>query len=240
MYCNGGTAAADAVADLAVAMIISTFRHIPWCISAANSPDAFANCQLNSPAQCHNLRNRTLGIIGLGNIGQHIAARCRLGFGMKIHYHDVERKSATIEGAVSATFHESLESLLQIADCVVLCTPALHGGGTIINARTLQYFQPGGRFVNVSRGALVDEDDLASALESRRLGSVALDVHANEPRVHERLKKFAAQGRAMLTCHNGGGTVETNEAFEELSMRNVMAVLGGGQPLSAVNLGDLR
>ncbi|KAG8423045.1 hypothetical protein J3459_009843 [Metarhizium acridum] len=242
VYCNGGTASADAVADLAVAMIISTFRYIPWCITAATaaSPSAFADCHLNSPAQCHNLRGRILGIVGLGNIGQRIATRCHLGFAMEIHYFDIERKSATVEGAVSVRFHESLESLLETADCVILCTPVGFGGETTINSSTLKHFRQGGRFVNVSRGALVNEDDLVAALESQRLSSVALDVHANEPHVHEGLRKFAAEGRAMLTCHNGGGTVETHAAFEELSMRNVLAVLGGGPAFSAVNLGDLK
>lgn len=231
-------ASAEAVADLAVAMIISTFRHIPWCITAAtsNDPDAFQDCHLNSPAQCHNLRNHTLGIIGLGNIGQRVATRCHLGFGMKIHYFDVERKSDTVEGALGAVFCESLEELLGSADCVILCTPAGFGGDTAINATTLRQFRQGGRFVNIARGALVCEDDLVHALESGRISSVALDVHANEPRPHEGLRRFAQRGRAMLTCHNGGGTVETHGGFEELSMRNVMAVLGGGQPLSAVNM----
>ncbi|OAA51457.1 NAD(P)-binding domain protein [Metarhizium rileyi] len=242
IYCNGGIAAADAVADLAVAMIISTFRYLPWCFAAAtsNSPSAFTDCHLNSPAQCHNLRNHVLGIMGLGNIGQRVAARCHLGFGMKIHYFDIERKSATIEGAVSARFHESLESLLETADCVILCTPIGFGGKTTIDSSTLKHFRQGGRFVNIARGTLVNEDDLAAALQSRHLSAVALDVHANEPHVHERLRKFAVEGRAMLTCHNGGGTVETHEGFEELSMRNVMAVLGGSQALSAVNLDHLK
>lgn len=235
-------ASADAVADLAVAMIISTFRYIPWCITAAtaNSPSAFTDNHLNSPSVCHNLRNHILGIIGLGNIGQRIATRCHLGFNMKIHYFDVEQKSATVEGALSAQFHSSLQSLLETADCVILCTPAGFGGETTINASTLKYFRRGGRFVNIARGKLVNEDDLVEALEERQISCVALDVHADEPRVHEGLRKFSGEGRAMLTCHNGGGTVETHEGFEELSMRNVMAVLGGGQPLSAVNLADLR
>lgn len=159
---------------------------------------------------------------------------------MKIHYFDVEQKSATVEGALSATFHDTLESLLQTADCVILCTPAGFGGDTIINSSSLKHFRQGGRFVNIARGALVNEDDLVAALESGQLSSVALDVFANEPHVHEGLRKFAAKGKAMLTCHNGGGTVETHEGFEELSMRNVMAVLSGGQALSAVNLDDVR
>src|SRR5690349_18229549 len=95
IYCNSGLAAAEAVADFAVAMIISTFRHLPWCMSAALSPkpDSFQTCHANATAQSHLLRGCVLGLIGLGNIGQQIARRMRLAFGMKIHYFDVERKS---------------------------------------------------------------------------------------------------------------------------------------------------
>ncbi|KAK2617012.1 hypothetical protein QQS21_000103 [Conoideocrella luteorostrata] len=242
IYCNGGTSPAEAVADFSIAMIISTFRYIPWCINAAtsNSPSAFSDCHLNSPSQCHNLRNHVLGIIGFGNIGQRIATRCYLGFGMKIHYFDVERKADSVEASVKATFHDSLESLLETADCAILCTPASFGGATTINASTLGHFRHGGRFVNIARGALVNEDDLVEALKSGKLSAVALDVYANEPHVHEGLRRFAAEGRAMLTCHNAGGTWETHSGFEELCMRNVMAVLGGGEALSAVNLGHLK
>ncbi|GAB0146316.1 hypothetical protein EsHS_00006723 [Epichloe bromicola] len=242
IYCSGGPACADSVADLAVAMVISTFRHIPWCINAArcNSPSGFTDCHLNAPAQSHSLGGQTLGIIGLGNIGHRVAARCRLGFGMTIHYFDVERKAYAVEAQVGATFHDSLESLLGVADCVVLCAPGPLGGEAIIDASSLRHFRHGGRLVNVARGALVNEDDLVEALETGRLSSVALDVHADEPRVHQGLMGFADQGRAMLTCHNGGGTVEAHAGSEELSMRNVMAVLEGEEPLSAVNLAYLK
>ncbi|POR35132.1 Uncharacterized protein TPAR_04680, partial [Tolypocladium paradoxum] len=242
IYCNGGSSPADAVADFSVAMIISTFRHLPWSMTAAvsNSAAEFQDCHLKSPALSHNLRDHVLGVVGMGNIGQRIATRCHLGFGMKIHYFDVVRKSSSIEQALAATFHDTFESLLGASDCVILCTPAGVGSGTTINASTLAHFRPGSRFVNIARGTLVDEDALVAAMDENRVSTVALDVHANEPHPHEGLKRLAAQGRAMLTCHNAGGTVETHAGFEELSMRNVMAVLSGGQALSAVNMGYLK
>ncbi|KJZ72315.1 hypothetical protein HIM_08241 [Hirsutella minnesotensis 3608] len=242
LYCNGGSAPADAVADFAVAMIISTFRHLPWCMSAATSgsPSEFQECHIKAPAQSNNLRNQVLGIIGMGNIGQRIAARCRHGFGMKIHYFDVVRKGNEIEQPLAATFHDDLQSIVEASDCTVLCTPTGPGTGTVINASTLAHFRRGARFVNVARGSLVDEDDLVAALREERISAVALDVHAKEPHPHEGLKQFAAQGRAMLTCHNAGGTVQCHAEFEDLSMRNVMAVLSGGQALSPVNLHHLK
>ena len=217
-------------------MIISTFRHIPWCISAAAAPSTFGDCHTRATAASHNLRGHVVGVVGFGNIGQKIATRCRHGFGMAVHYHDVVRKDTNVEEPVGAVFHETLEGLLGVSDCVVLCTP---GGDKVITAETLGWFKKGARFVNVARGSLVDEEALADALGSGRIGSVALDVHGDEPRVSPRLREFAGE-RAMLTCHNAGGTVETHRGFEELSMRNVMAVLGGGDAITPVNMHYLK
>lgn len=104
----------------------------------------------------------------------------------------------------------------------------------------------------------MDEEALADAVESGRVGSAALDVHADEPRVSRRLLAFAGTalakagvkggeidpatgkgvnpGRVMLTCHNAGGTVETHIGFEELAMRNILAVLGGKEAITPVNM----
>ncbi|KAK1537614.1 D-isomer specific 2-hydroxyacid dehydrogenase [Colletotrichum paranaense] len=237
IYCNSGLAAAEAVADFAVALVVSTFRHLPWCTASAADPSAFQDCHARATAASHTLRGHVLGLVGMGNIGQQIAQRLGVGFGMKVHYFDVVRKDpVTVEAKFSATFHETMESLLRVSDCVVLCTPA---GGKVITAESLAWIKPGSRFVNIARGSLVDEEALADALESGQIGTVALDVHADEPRPHPRLLKMAGT-KAMLTCHNAGGTVETHKGFEELSMRNIMAVLGGGQPITPVNLHYLK
>lgn len=217
-------------------MIISTFRVLPWCISAAGDPSSFRNCHSNATAASHNLRGHSLGIIGFGNIGQQIAARCRHGFGMVVHYHDVVRKPADVEGPLRAVFHETLEGLVRASDCVVLATP---GGEKVITRETLGWFKEGGRFVNVARGSLVDEEALADALGDGRISAIALDVHADEPNPSPRLKEWAGT-KAMLTCHNAGGTVETHRGFEELSMRNILAALGGSDAITPVNLHYLK
>lgn len=247
IYCNSGLAAAEAVADFAVALIISTFRQLPWCMSAAMSPnpDDFQACHRDATVHSHNLRDHVLGLIGLGNIGRQIATRCRHGFGMKIHYYDVARISPEVEASLGgAVAHTSLKSLLQTSDCAVLCTPAIPPGqganGILIGAEQLAWIKQGGRFVNIARGSLVDDGAVADAVESRWLSAVALDVHHDEPRVHPKLAAMARQGRAMVTCHNAGGTVETHKGFEELSMRNIMAVLKGEEAITPVNLQHLR
>ncbi|AEO63069.1 uncharacterized protein THITE_2107921 [Thermothielavioides terrestris NRRL 8126] len=265
IYCNSGLAAAEAVADFAVAMIISTFRHLPWCMTAAtftppsphaadlSAAEAFQTCHARATAVSHNPRGHVLGLIGFGNIGQQIAAKMgNPAFGMRIAYHDMVRKPAEIETALHAQYHPTLTGLLQTADCVVLCTPASPDGQPLITASALAAFRRGARFVNVARGSLVDEDALADALEAGVLSAAALDVHAREPRVNPRLVRMATRldspdgppppgaGRVMLTCHNAGGTVETHAGFEELSMRNIMGVLKGEGPVTPVNLEFLR
>jgi lactate dehydrogenase-like 2-hydroxyacid dehydrogenase len=265
VYCNSGLAAAEAVADFAVAMVVSTFRHLPWCMGAATLPylvprdglvddgdgsahAAFRDCHHRATTSSHTLRGHVLGLIGLGNIGQHLAAKLgHPAFSMRIHYHDIERKSASLETSLAATFHDDLVSLLRTSDCIVLCTPALPNGTALITASVLAYCKPGSRFVNVARGSLVDEEALADALESGALSAAALDVHAVEPAISPRLVAMAGlstnatgSGRVMLTCHNAGGTVETHVGFEELSMRNVMAVLEGREAITPVNLQWLR
>ncbi|KAI0108568.1 hypothetical protein GGR51DRAFT_119751 [Nemania sp. FL0031] len=237
LYCNSGLAAGEAVADFAVALIISTFRALPYCITSASTQPTFQAAHAQATALSHNLRGHVLGLVGFGNIGQQIARRCGAGFGMEIAYYDVERKAAGVETALHARYCPSLEALVRGADCVVLCAPS--GAGRVVNADSLRWFKPGARLVNVARGALVDEDALADALEQDRLSGVALDVHADEPAVSERLLKFA-DSKALLTCHNAGGTVETHVGFEELCMRNIMAVLGGREAISPVNLQWLK
>ncbi|EFX00041.1 2-hydroxyacid dehydrogenase [Grosmannia clavigera kw1407] len=253
IYCNSGLAAAEAVADFAVAMVISTFRHLSWCMNAATSPalspeeakQGFQHCHTFATGVSHNLRNHVLGLVGLGNIGQNIAAKLGCSaFGMKIHYFDTTRKQADIEKELGATFHDTLEGLLAASDCVVICTPASPDGKPLMTKERFSLMKPHSRFVNVARGSLVDEEALADAIESGGLHSAAIDVHSAEPCIHPRLLQLArlttsgsmAPPSIMLTCHNAGGTVETHIGFEELSMRNIMAVIKGDGPVTPVNM----
>ncbi|KAJ0114850.1 d-isomer specific 2-hydroxyacid dehydrogenase [Diaporthe amygdali] len=269
IYCNGGLAAAESVADFAVALVISTFRHLAWSVAAAVIPPLTSSDPADAEAafrfshehevfHSHNPRGHALGLIGLGKIGQLVADKLgNPSMGMVLHYYDVVRRPEADEKRMGLTYHPSLASLLAASDCAVLCTPASADGKPLINAAALASMKPGGRFVNIARGSLVDEDALADALESGRVSAAGLDVHADEPRVSKRLLEFAGAqlksagpqggkigpdgkainpGRVLLTCHNAGGTVETHIGFEELAMRNIMAVLEGKQAITPVNM----
>jgi len=204
---SSAAASTEAVADFAIFLILSTFRNLNWCTTAARgTSSAFKKCHEDAAAISHNPRGHILGIIGLGNIGYEIARKAYLAFGLKIKYYDVIRKSTEKEKEVEAEFFDDLDKLLAVSDCVVLATPASPDGKKIISKDRLSNMKFGSRFVNIARGSLVDEEAVADAVEEGRLVGVGMDVHEFEPVVNERLK---AMRQVTLTAHNAGGTLET-------------------------------
>jgi lactate dehydrogenase-like 2-hydroxyacid dehydrogenase len=166
----------------------------------------FNDCHTNAAVLSHNPRGRTLGVIGLGNIGFAIAQKAYLAFGMKIKYHDVIRKPPSREAEIEAEFFSNLDDMLAVSECVVLATPASPDGRKLIDRSRLEKMKWGSRFINIARGSLVDEEAVADAVEQGRLAGVGLDVHEFEPVVNNRLKKLRA---VTLTSHNAGGTLDT-------------------------------
>jgi lactate dehydrogenase-like 2-hydroxyacid dehydrogenase len=234
LYCNGAAASSEAVADLAIYHIISVFRNVQWSNMAARTGDAeaFLDAHRNVPVGAHNPAGHTLGVVGLGNIGYKIATKAYRCFGMRIVYHDIAAKSVEQEAALGgAVLYKDLEDMLAVADCVVLAAPG-GGGRKILDAPRITKMKKGSRVVNIARGTLIDEEALADALESGHVYSIGLDVHADEPNVNPR---FIKSRNATLTSHNAGAAFETSSGFEALSMQNVLAVLGGKEPLTPVN-----
>ncbi|KAI0599209.1 hypothetical protein F4775DRAFT_551902 [Biscogniauxia sp. FL1348] len=231
IYCNAGPAAAEAVAELALTMIISTFRTLSH--SVITSADQSAPPSTRSILQPHSLRGQVLGLVGYGDVGQQIAHKCRAALGMRVAYHDdVERNT----GDEAAHYCDTLEALCREADCVVLCTPPPSSSvRRILDAGSLAWFKPGARLVSVAHGSLVDEDAVAEALEEEVLSAVALD----EARVHPRLQKLVGNS-VLLTGRRAGDTAEAQAEFEELGMRNIMAVLRGEEALTPVNMEWVR
>ncbi len=167
----------------------------------------FRSCHELATGASHNLRGHVLGLVGLGNIGQHVAAKLGCGaFGMRVHYFDVVRKPADVEAELGATFHETLAELLAVSDCAVLCAPASPDERPLVTREALAVAKKGFRFVNVARGSLVDDEALADALDDGTLSAAALDVHSAEPRIDPRLLALssASSGRVMITRHDAG------------------------------------
>lgn len=233
VYCNGAAASSESVADMTLFLILAVFRNLHWSHKAAHSvnPQRFLDAHQGSPVTSYNPRGRSLGIVGMGQIGFTIARKVYAAYGMKIHYNDLFRKSPEQEKAVDATYFAELDDLLANSDCVVVATP--FAGQTLITEERLKKFKPGSRFINIARGSLVDEEALLKALDNGHLVGAGLDVHSNEPFVHPRL---ASHPRVMMTSHNAGGTVDTHVGFERLAMENIENFLLRGKALTPVNL----
>lgn len=217
---------------MAIWHILSVFRNLIWSAEAAKSGDVeqFKDAHKHQQDTAYNPRGRSVGVIGLGNIGYTIAEKCWRGFGMNVLYHDIVRKSKEQEDAVQATFYDNLDDMLAVADCVVLATPFF--GSKIITVERLQKFKKGSRFVNIARGTLVDEAALVDALKSGHIFAAGLDVHEHEPHVNQELCKMR---NVTMTCHNAGGAWDTASGFESLAMENIEAFLLNGRALTPVN-----
>jgi lactate dehydrogenase-like 2-hydroxyacid dehydrogenase len=137
---------------MAIWHILSVFRNLIWSAEAAKSGsvEQWKDAHKNQQETAFNPRGRSLGIIGLGNIGYTIAQKAYAGFGMKVLYHDIVRKNKEQGTAVKGTFYADLDHMLAAADCVVVATPFF--GEKLITAERLKKFKKGGRFVNIARG----------------------------------------------------------------------------------------
>lgn len=172
----------------------------------------------------------TLGVVGMGRIGQAIARRGAHGFGMRVLYHNRRPLAPEIEAGSAASWR-SLPDLLEQSDHVVLALPYAPEARHLIGAAELARMRPGATLVNVARGGVVDEDALVDALASGHLGAAGLDVFEGEPRVNPRL---LTAPRVVLTPHIGSASVPARRAMTALAVDNLVAVLSGGAPITAV------
>lgn len=238
-YANGAGASDEAVSDTALYMILSVFRNFTRSQLAARTadPEKFTETHKLIATISHNPRGHVLGVIGFGNISKKLAYKARMALGMEIHYFDIVRADTEEEEDLNATYHDTLDGLLKVADCVTLHTPLNKHTQDLIESRALSLMKPGSRIVNTARGPIVNQDALIHALETGHLSAAALDVHYYEPQVSP---KLASMDNVTLTTHIGGGALETRINFELKAMRNIIAVVGpngefAGEPLTPVN-----
>lgn len=171
------------------------------------------------------LCGRTLGLVGLGEVGRLVAVRAR-ALGMQVLYADRARLDTEQEASLGASYRP-LERLLEEAEVVSLHVP-LQGNEKLLDRRQLARLRPGALVINTSRGALIDEQALREALEEGRLGGVALDVHAREPRPAG--DQLSARDDVILTPHVAGGSRLDVLSEAEAIFDNVRAVLAGSPP----------
>ncbi|MBB3051811.1 lactate dehydrogenase-like 2-hydroxyacid dehydrogenase [Prauserella isguenensis] len=217
----------DATADIAFGLLLSVTRRLGEGerLLRAGTPWSFhLGFMLGS-----GLQGKTLGIVGLGQIGRAMAERAR-AFGMSIVYTGRRRAPAEVESALDATYLPQ-DELLATADVVSLHCPLTPETRHLIDADALAAMKPTAFLVNTTRGPVVDEAALAAALREGTIAGAGLDVFENEPDVHPDLLDL---DNVALAPHLGSATVETRTAMATLAARNVLAVLAGKPPLTEV------
>ncbi len=176
------------------------------------------------------VHGKVLGIVGFGRIGQAVARRAALGFGMPVLYHNPE--AVDLPELAGCARHVPLEELLQEADIVALTLPLTEDTRGLMDERRFAAMKPGAIFVNGSRGAIVDEAALLGALDRGTLRAAGLDVFATEPlpldsplRIHPRVTALP---------HIGSATHETRHAMARLATTSLLQALDGQRPDTAV------
>jgi gluconate 2-dehydrogenase len=173
----------------------------------------------------------TLGILGMGRIGQGIAKRGAHGFGMNVIYHNRSRLAPELEAACKARY-VSKEELLGTADHLVLVLPYSPESHHAVGAAELAQMKPTATLVNIARGGIVDDAALAQALRDKRIAAAGLDVFEGEPKVHPDLLTVP---NVVLTPHIASATVPTRMAMANLAADNLIGFLVHGKPLTPVN-----
>ncbi len=213
----------NATADIAIGLMISTYRRFydrEMALRNKQWPGASLTQHL-----AHDISGKTLGIIGMGRIGQAVAKRAG-AFDMPVKYWSRHRKPE-IEADLNLTFCDNMEELIASVDCLSLHTALTDDTHHLINTKRLKMMKKDSVLINTGRGPLVDEAALCNSLESGHLWGAGLDVYEFEPKVNERLM---ALKNVTLLPHIGSATHETRSAMGFRVKENLDRYFAG-QPL---------
>ncbi|MBM7608806.1 gluconate 2-dehydrogenase [Lysinibacillus composti] len=219
----------DTVADTVFGLLLSTARRIPELDYFVKSRQW--NGALEVEHYGIDVHHKTLGIIGMGRIGQAIAQRGNLGFNMNILYHSRSRKPEA-EAKFNATYC-NLDELLKQSDFVVLITPLTEETKGLIGRREFQLMKKSAIFINGSRGKTIIEKDLIEALVNGEIAAAGLDVFETEPVEHD--NPLLNMRNVVTLPHIGSSTFETELKMSELAAKNLIAGLNGQKPPSLLN-----
>jgi len=176
------------------------------------------------------LRDKNLGIIGMGRIGQALALRAKT-FGLNIHYHNRQKIDDGLEKNIGATYWTSLDQMITQMDIISLNCSSTPDTRHIMSRRRIGLMKKNAYLINTTRGDVIDEDALIWALEEEIIAGVGLDVYKNEPNINPRLLNF---DNALLTPHMGSATDEARIAMGEKVIMNVKIFLDGHSPRDRV------
>lgn len=211
-------------ADLTMAMIIGVPRRVREGVALVRSGEwsGWAPTALLG----RKLAGKTLGIVGMGRIGQAVAHRAK-AFGLDIAYHNRKQLPEAVERMFGAAYVETLDELVAHADILTLHCPSNPESHHMLGADAIQRMKPGACLINTARGDLVDQDALIAALESGHLAGAGLDVYPEEPAVDPRL---LAHPNVMTLPHIGSATAEGRVASGEKVIANIRFWADGHRP----------
>ncbi|MDZ7811755.1 MAG: D-glycerate dehydrogenase [Ideonella sp.] len=229
MVSNAPNVLTETTADFGFALMMAAARRVPESerfLRAGQwtqwSMDLFAGADIYG---------RTLGILGMGRIGQAVARRGVHGFGMSLLYHNRSRLAPEQETALKAEYVSKAELLIR-ADHVVIVVPYTPQTHHLVGTAELALMKPTATLTNIARGGVVDDAALASALAERQIAAAGIDVFEGEPKVHPDL---LAAPNAVLTPHIASASLPTRLAMCNLAADNLIAAFTGGQPLTVLN-----
>jgi lactate dehydrogenase-like 2-hydroxyacid dehydrogenase len=212
----------EEVADTALGLLLCTVREFPQAerfVRAGKWP------QGQYPLTKATLRNRTVGMVGMGRIGKAIARRLE-AFGVPVVYH-----SRNPQPGVAYKYYQKLVDMAHDVDTLMVIVPGGAATANMINAEVLAALGPNGILINLARGSVVDEPALIAALKNRTIYSAGLDVFAKEPQVP---KELLEMDHVVLFPHLGSSTEVTRAAMDQLVVDNILAWAAGKPPLTPV------
>jgi lactate dehydrogenase-like 2-hydroxyacid dehydrogenase len=212
----------EEVADTALGLLLCTVREFPQAerfVRAGKWP------QGQYPLTKATLRNRTVGMVGMGRIGKAIARRLE-AFGVPVVYH-----SRNPQPGVAYKYYPKLVDMARDVDTLMVIVPGGAATANMINAEVLAALGPNGILINLARGSVVDEPALIAALKNRTIYSAGLDVFAKEPQVP---KELLEMDHVVLFPHLGSSTEVTRAAMDQLVVDNILAWAAGKPPLTPV------
>ena len=222
---NTPGAVTDATADIGLTLLLMSARRAGEGERLARS----GNWAGWTPTQMlgSHVSGKTVGIVGMGRIGQAIARRCHFGFGMSVKFFNRSPKEIDFP----ATQIANLETLAAEVDFLVVATPGGAETNHLINASIFDAMKPTAHFINIARGEIVDETALIAALDARAIAGAGLDVYEHEPAVPHALRKLDT---VTLLPHLGTATEEVRDNMGHMSLDNLDAFFAGETPPNAL------
>ena len=218
----------ETTADLAFTLLLSAARKVPY-LDAWTKQGQWKRT-VSTEQFGMDVFGKTLGIIGLGNIGAAIARRGFYGFNMNILYHN-RREKIEVAQAFNAQYRD-LDQLLQQSDFIVVAVDLNHESQALIGAEQFDLMQKHAVFVNIARGSVVDENALIEALKQNKIFAAGLDVYAKEPLQNSALFELP---NAVTLPHIGSATTETRQKMVKLAYQNLVDALQDRTPRYLIN-----